>query len=85
MMILIALGKGLWYRECSIRYVETKSVIFDIFLRLPDGKPMWMESVEGLEKANERLKELMIRVPRNYFIYSETSGAVEQHEGILEN
>jgi hypothetical protein len=59
--------------------VESKAAIFDIFLRLPDGKPMWMESVEGLEKATKRLNELMIRVPRHYFLYSETSGAVGTH------
>ena len=75
-MILIGLDKSLWYWECLIRYMETKVAIFDIFLRLPDGKPMWMESVQGLVKANKRLNELMIRAPRHYFIYSEMSGAV---------
>ena len=51
--------------------------IFDIFARMPDGTPLWMESVEGVEKTNKRVHELTLIAPRNYFVYSEASGAVE--------
>ena len=50
---------------------------FDIFARLPDGKPIWMESVEGLEKTNQRVHELTLIAPNDYFVYSEQSGSVE--------
>jgi hypothetical protein len=32
----------------SLEYIMETT--FDIFARLPDGKPIWMESVEGLGK-----------------------------------
>ncbi len=50
---------------------------FDIFARPPDGKPIWMESVEGLEKTNKRVRELTLIAPNDYVVYSEQSGSVE--------
>ena len=50
---------------------------FDIFARLPDGKPIWMESVEGLAKTNTRVRELTLIAPNDYFVYSEQSGSIE--------
>jgi hypothetical protein len=50
---------------------------FDIFARLPDGKPIWMESVEGLAKTNKRVHELTLIAPNDYFVYSEQSGSIE--------
>lgn len=62
--------------------------IFDIFSRLPDGSPLWIESVEGLEEATKRLKKLARHYPGRYFIYSEQAGGVvggvfdpEEHAG----
>jgi hypothetical protein len=54
--------------------------MFDIFARGPDGTPLWMESVEGAEKANKRVHELTLIAPPDYFIYSEASEAVESVE-----
>jgi hypothetical protein len=51
--------------------------MYDIFARFPDGRPIWMESVEGLENANRRVRELTEIAPRDYFIYSEAGGTVE--------
>ena len=53
------------------------NIICDIFGRLPSGKPLWMECVEGLDEARHRLHELACTAPREYFIYSEASGIVE--------
>ncbi|HWF39137.1 MAG TPA: hypothetical protein VG322_11495 [Candidatus Acidoferrales bacterium] len=50
--------------------------IFDIFSRLPDGSPLWVESIEGLKKARERLDRLAQLNPGEYFIYSEGIGGV---------
>ena len=55
--------------------------MFDIFARLPDGTPIWMESVEGVEKTSNRVHELTLIAPRDYFVYSEASGAIESVRG----
>ena len=49
--------------------------IFDIFRRFPDG-PLWIESVEGLSAARDRLAYLASSAPGEYFIYSEKTGGV---------
>lgn len=50
--------------------------IFDIFRRLPDGKPLWIESVQGLRAATARLEYLAAATPGDYFLYSEKSGGM---------
>ena len=50
--------------------------IYDIFLTLPDGSPLWLESVEGLDEAKRRLSSFLHKRPGRYFIYSEKSGGV---------
>ena len=43
---------------------------FDIFKRLADGRPEWVEAVEGLEEASTRMSRLASNSPSAYFIYS---------------
>jgi hypothetical protein len=43
---------------------------FDIFKRLPDGHPLWVKAVEGLEEAKAQLARLAASAPGEYFIYS---------------
>ena len=51
--------------------------IYDLFSRLPDGSPLWLESIEGLEKAEKRMGVLARLHPDGeYFIYSEKCGGV---------
>lgn len=50
--------------------------IFDIFSRLPDGSPLWVESIAGFEQARSRLSGLERVHPGEYFIYSEQRGGV---------
>ena len=51
---------------------------FDIFTDSPGAQPVWIESVEDLEVARERLREVARIAPRrDCFIYSEESGVVE--------
>jgi hypothetical protein len=51
--------------------------IYDLFSRLPDGSPLWLESIEGLEKAERRMDALVrLRPSDEYFIYSENGGGV---------
>ncbi|MGB2886628.1 MAG: hypothetical protein WBC04_02925 [Candidatus Acidiferrales bacterium] len=51
---------------------------FDIFRRLPDGKPVWMgtETFEVLDEAKMRLDRLALTYPGEYFIYSLKDGRV---------
>jgi hypothetical protein len=43
---------------------------FDIFKRLLDGQPEWVEAVEGLEEARTCVASLSSNSPAEYFIYS---------------
>jgi len=52
------------------------SAKFDIFLRLPDGQPIWIKAVESLEEARKQLTELSERTPGEYFIFNAFSGQV---------
>lgn len=49
---------------------------FDIFLRLPDGKPLWVEAVEGYEKAKVHVQELIQLSPGEYFIFNSRTGQI---------
>lgn len=44
-------------------------VTYDIFRRLPDGGPVWIEAVLTLEGARARLKDLLETQPGDYFVY----------------
>ena len=49
---------------------------FDIFKRLPDGHPLWVKAVEGLEEAKAQLARLTASSTDEYFIYSVRNGRV---------
>jgi hypothetical protein len=49
---------------------------FDIFKKLPDGHPLWVKAVEGLEEARAQLARLAASSPGEYFIYSVRNGRV---------
>jgi hypothetical protein len=48
----------------------TMGAKFDIFKKLPDGHPLWVKAVEGLEEAKAQLARLALSAPGEYFIYS---------------
>ena len=50
---------------------------FDIFVRLPDGHPLWIEAVENFEQARKCLKKVARNAVGDCFIYSEKNGVVE--------
>jgi len=54
--------------------------IVDIFARLPDGSPIWVEAVESLSWARARVRELSKTAPSDYFIYSERNGRIERED-----
>ena len=51
---------------------------FDIFKKLPDGRPLWVKAVDGLEEARVQLARLAANSPGEYFIYSVRNGCVVQ-------
>jgi hypothetical protein len=52
------------------------SAKFDIFMRLPDGHPIWIKAVESLEEARKQLNQLSKRDPGDYFIFNTLNGQV---------
>lgn len=51
---------------------------FDIFTDSPDAQPVWIESVQDLQDARARLREVARIAPRrDCFLYSQRSGVVE--------
>jgi hypothetical protein len=51
---------------------------FDIFKKLPDGHPIWVKAVDGLEEAKNQLARLAVSSPGEYFIYSALNGGIVQ-------
>ncbi|HEY2545781.1 MAG TPA: hypothetical protein VGI46_06940 [Candidatus Acidoferrum sp.] len=48
----------------------------DIFKKLPDGRPLWIKAVDGLEEAKAQLARLAAIAPAEYFVYSVQHGRV---------
>jgi hypothetical protein len=44
-------------------------LIYDIFRKLPDGAPLWIEAVPSLELAKTRLASLTELQPGDYMVY----------------
>lgn len=51
---------------------------FDIFKRLPDGHPLWVKAVDGLEEARAQLARLAASSQDEYFIYSVKNASIIQ-------
>lgn len=54
--------------------------VVDIFRTLPDGSTRWVEAIEGLEDARQRMKELNRQSSGHYFIYFEQNGIVQRED-----
>jgi hypothetical protein len=53
-----------------------KDAKFDIFRKLPDGQPLWLKAVVGLEEARRQLTQMAETSPGDYFIYNTRNGQV---------
>jgi hypothetical protein len=42
---------------------------YDIFRKLPDGTPIWIEAVASLDMAKARLSNLRDHEPGDYIVY----------------
>jgi hypothetical protein len=58
----------------------TMGSTFDIFKETPDG-PLWVEAVQGLREARERMARLALTCPGEYFIHSQSKRIVATPAG----
>jgi hypothetical protein len=58
-------------------------VKFDIFKKLPDGHPIWVKAVEGLEEAKLQLARTAAEFPGDYFIFDMRNGRRISMEGAV--
>lgn len=49
---------------------------FDIFLRLPDGQPVWVRAVVGIGQALSEMETLMRDTPAEYFLFNSRTGEI---------
>jgi hypothetical protein len=49
---------------------------FDLFGKLPDGKPFWIEAVSDINAARTHAHHLSRIFAQEYFIYSEKNGRI---------
>jgi hypothetical protein len=49
---------------------------FDIFKKLPDGHPIWVKAVDGLEEARNQLDQMSRAAPGEYFIFNTRNGQI---------
>jgi len=49
---------------------------FDIFKKLPDGHPLWVKAVVGLDEAKKQLARLAANSGDEYFIYNVRNSCV---------
>lgn len=54
--------------------------VVDIFAKIADGSTKWIEAVEGLEHARDRMKELHKLSGGHYFLYLEQNGTVQRED-----
>jgi hypothetical protein len=47
---------------------------FDLFMRLPNGQPVWIKAVESLEDAKNQLAQMAANSPGEYFIFNAMNG-----------
>lgn len=50
--------------------------IYDIFRDFPDSGPIWIESIQGLENATGRLRNILEIRPGDYFVYDTASAKI---------
>jgi hypothetical protein len=71
-------GTALAYKVLLPADEANMDMKFDIFLRMPDGKPLWVEAVDGFEKAKVHVHELLQASPGDYFIFDSKTGRILQ-------
>lgn len=55
---------------------------FDIFMRLPDGQPVWIKAVDTLQEAGRELAEFKAQLPAEYFIFNAANGQLLEQDQV---
>jgi len=50
--------------------------MFDLFMRLPDGQPVWIKAVDSHEEAEREIAQISADRPGEYFIFNVGTGKV---------
>jgi hypothetical protein len=53
-----------------------KEPSFDIFSAGPDKDTVWIEAVQGLSNARERMEQIAAEKPGQYFVFSNGSDTI---------
>jgi hypothetical protein len=53
-------------------------VTFDIFAGDREKSPLWLEAVEGLSNARERIRQITAQTPGSYFLFNQNSSSTKQ-------
>ena len=56
--------------------IQVKEPTFDIFSGASDKDALWVEAVQGLARARERMEEIAAEKPGQYFLFSTASHAI---------
>ena len=56
---------------------------YDIFRRIPEGGPLWIESVQGFENIKARLLHLINFRPGEYFVFDSTTARITPASSLL--
>jgi hypothetical protein len=56
---------------------------FDVFRKLPDGQPLWIQAVDGLHEAKLLSLRLAASSPGEYFIYNPRDGSITSAPDLL--
>jgi hypothetical protein len=54
--------------------VAVRTGKYDIFLKLPDGQPVWIKAEESLEQARMQVVKMAKDAPGDYFIFNARNG-----------
>jgi hypothetical protein len=49
---------------------------FDIFSGAPEENGLWVEAVEGLSSAHQRMRQIAAETPGEYFLLSSTDQSI---------
>jgi hypothetical protein len=69
---VLALGEPEFTLRAGAMDIET----YDIFSGRTDKQPLWIESVEGLDAAKQRMHDFAACTPGPYFVYRVSTQAV---------
>lgn len=56
---------------------------FDIFRKMDDGTPLWIQQVATLDDGKLHLDALMCAVPAEYFIRDASTGEIVHRLGVI--